>query len=195
MTTFAARPPVIRAARNAPLHSYPLIVWATTTSQAQGPEAMAIQKAADNAVDQWHAGTKASETLGLREIACAIHALQTTYDSPRDKQIAARLEDLYCDADEDGEEIRTASVVQFKDFFLKHRTLGVPKITLTPDGTLRVRWIQGPGHFFAIEFTGSPIVKLVAEVPRDHGLTARHFGAEPVDDVVSFAHKIGALVV
>ena len=72
-----------------------------------------------------------------------------------------------------------------------HRQLGLPKITLTPDGALRARWIRGEGHFFAIEFTGKPLLKLVAEVPRKPGVIANHFSSEPIERVTTFAQAIG----
>ncbi len=76
---------------------------------------------------------------------------------------------------------------QLADFFLSYRDLGLPKITLTPDGTVRVRWIQGSGNFTAIEFTGTPVAKLVAEIPRERGLTARYFFSEPIGNILTAA--------
>jgi len=93
---------------------------------------------------------------------------------------------------EEDEPIRPASVSQFKDFFLAHPELGIPKITLTPDGTLRARWIQGKGNFVALEFTGEQNAKLVAELPRDNDLTATHFGSEPLASIVAIAQSMGA---
>ena len=85
-----------------------------------------------------------------------------------------------------------ASLRQFAYFFLTHPDLGLPKITLTPDGTLRARWIRGPRNFVAIEFTGEPLAKLVSEIPRQDNLTAAHFSTEPLKNVVSIARAIGA---
>jgi hypothetical protein len=81
---------------------------------------------------------------------------------------------------------------QFVDFFLAQPRLGLPKITLTPDGTLRARWIGGQRNFVAIEFTGEPLAKLVAEIPRDSNLTAAHFASEPLKNILSVARAIGA---
>jgi hypothetical protein len=111
---------------------------------------------------------------------------------PRDRQIADRITALHRDAIAEGDRILPDSLGQFKDFFLEHHDLDLPKITLTPDGTLRARWIHGPGSFVAIEFTGVPLAKLIAEIPRDNGLTARHFSSEPVQNIRSIARAIGA---
>jgi hypothetical protein len=122
----------------------------------------------------------------------AIQALYLTHNRPRNRQIANRLTALYRAALEEDETIRPASVTQFKNFFLANPELGLPKITLTPDGTLRARWIQGTGNFVAIEFTGEPNAKLVAEIPRENGLTATHFGSEPLRNIVPVAQGMGA---
>jgi hypothetical protein len=122
----------------------------------------------------------------------AIQALYLSQNKPRNRQIANRLTALYRAALEEDETIRPASITQFKSFFLAHPELGLPKITLTPDGTLRARWVQGKGNFVAIEFTGEQNAKLVAEIPRDNGLTATHFGSEPVEDIVPVAQGMGA---
>jgi hypothetical protein len=111
---------------------------------------------------------------------------------PRDRKIADRITALYRDALADGERIVRTSLGQFTDFFLAHPDLGLPKITLTPDGTLRARWVHGPENFVAIEFTGEPLAKLVAEIPRDDSLTAPHFASEPLKSIVSVARAIGA---
>jgi hypothetical protein len=123
----------------------------------------------------------------------AIQSLYLSTNRPRDRQIAERITTLHRLALEEGEEIRPASLAQFTRFFLDHANLGLPKITLTPDGTLRARWIHGPEDFVAIEFTGNPLVRLVAEVPRrQEGQTASHFASEPVERVVSISRAIGA---
>lgn len=133
----------------------------------------------------------AEYTTGQR-IFDAIQALYLSHNTPRDRRIAERLTTLYRAALEEDETIRPASVSQFKDFFRAHPDLGLPKITLTPDGTLRARWIQGKGNFVALEFTGEQNAKLVAEIPRDNCLTASHFGSEPLANIVAVAQGMGA---
>jgi len=132
------------------------------------------------------------EYFGSQRIFEAIQAFYQSHNNPRDRQIAERLTTLYRDTLTENESILADSVAQFAAFFLKHRDLRLPRITLTPDGTLRVRWIQGAGNFTAIEFTGEPVAKLVAEIPRESGLTARHFSSEPVNNILSIARAIGA---
>jgi hypothetical protein len=122
----------------------------------------------------------------------AIQALYLSHNTARDRQIAMRLMTLYRVALEEDETIRPASISQFREFFLAHPDLGLPKITLTPDGTLRARWIHGAGDFIALEFTGEQNAKLVAEIPRDNGLTATHFGSEPLPNIVAVAQGMGA---
>jgi hypothetical protein len=122
----------------------------------------------------------------------AIQALYLSGNWPRDRQIAERITTIHRDALADDERIRAGSLAQFTQFFLAHSDLGLPKITLTPDGTLRARWVHGPGNFVAVEFTGRPTARLVAEIPREDGVTATHFDNEPVKNVVSVARAIGA---
>jgi hypothetical protein len=125
----------------------------------------------------------------------AIRSFYLSTNRPRDRQIAERITILHRLALEEREEILPASLAQFTRFFLHHSNhhLVLPKITLTPDGTLRARWIHGPEDFVAIEFTGNPLVKLVAEVPRkQEGQTASHFASEPVESVVYISRAIGA---
>ncbi len=112
---------------------------------------------------------------------------------PRDRKIADRVTSLYQDALAEDECVRPESLNQFRDFFLEHSDIGLPKITLTPDGTLRARWIHGPGSFVAIEFVGGQLVKLVAETPRADGVVARYFGSESVRNLLSVVSDIGAL--
>lgn len=164
--------------------------WKTADSHANG-DADEVSRAAEKALLHYR-DTETAKGSGHQQIANTIQLLLQTYNNPRDRQIADRLSTLGMDAVEEGEEILAGSVSQFRDFFLTHRQLALPKITLTPDGTLRVRWIHEEGHFFAIEFTGKPLVKLVAEVPRSQGITAQHFSSEPIENVVTFAHAIGA---
>lgn len=121
------------------------------------------------------------------------NAIQRLYcqDNSRDRRIAERLKTLYRDALDEGEKMQAASARQFAEFFIDHAALGLPKITLTPDGTLRVRWIAGTGNFTAIEFTGTPLVKLVAEIPRDNA-TAQYFASELILNVAGVARDLGA---
>jgi len=132
------------------------------------------------------------ESADNEQIFDAIQSLYLSDNKPRDRQIATRIIALYRDALAEDERILSASLRQFVNFFLAYPDLGLPRITLTPDGTLRVRWIQGAGNFMAIEFTGEPLVKLVAEIPREGGLSARYFGVEFVDDILLSARAIGA---
>jgi hypothetical protein len=115
-----------------------------------------------------------TEHTASQQIFEAIQALYLSSNKPRDRQIAERITALHRDAIAEDECILPDSLRQFTAFFLKHRDLGLPKVTLTPDSTLRARWIHGAGNFLAIEFTGQPLVKLVAEIPRGNGLTAQH---------------------
>jgi hypothetical protein len=126
------------------------------------------------------------------QIFNAILSLHLSDNRTRDRKIADRLTTLYRDALEEDERILSASLRQFTQFFLEHHDLSLPRIILTPHGTLRVRWMQGTGSFTALEFTGKPLVQLVAEIPRAGGETARYFSDELVDDVVSYSRALGA---
>jgi hypothetical protein len=121
----------------------------------------------------------------------AIQSLYLSTNRPRDRQIAERITELHRDVLAEGEQILPASLVQFTEFFLRHPNLSFPRITMTPDGTLRARWVRGPESFVAIEFTGRPLVKLVAEIPREGGQTAAYFASEPIDSVVPISRAIG----
>src|SRR6266545_2820943 len=125
------------------------------------------------------------EFADSEQIFNAILSLHLSDNRTRDRKIADRLTTLCRDALEEDERILSASLRQFTTFFLEPHDLGLPRIILTPNGTLRVRWIQGAGSFTALEFTGKPLVQLVAEIPRAGGETARYFSDELVDDVVS----------
>ncbi|MEO8630666.1 MAG: hypothetical protein ABI612_21595 [Betaproteobacteria bacterium] len=121
----------------------------------------------------------------------AIQSLYLSHTPPRDRRIAERITALYRDALAEDETMRADSLAQFAAFFLKNPGLGLPKITLTPEGTLRARWICAPEDFVAIEFTGQALAKAVAEIPRD-GETARYFFSEPLRTMVHSAYAIGA---
>ena len=140
----------------------------------------------------WASPSITPESADSEQIFDAIQSLYLSNNRTRDRQIAGRIIALYRDALAEDERILSASLRQFADFFLAHPDLSLPRITLTPDGTLRARWIQGEGSFTAIEFTGKPLAKLVAEIPREGGLTARYFSVEPVNKILSFARAIGA---
>lgn len=187
MTDFAMN--TIASAGEALPWCFPLL-GKTADSRANG-DANEVSKAAEGALRHFR-DTETAKGSSHQQITNTIQLLLQTYNNPRDQQIAERLSALWKDAAEEGEEILAGSISQFRDFFLMHRQPGIPKITLTPDGTLRVRWIQGAGHFFAVEFTGTPLIKLVAEVPREHGVTAQHFSSEPIKKVVAFARAIEA---
>jgi hypothetical protein len=113
-------------------------------------------------------------------------------NTERDSRIADRLTALYQDAIAESQNLLPDSIKQFREFFLAHCDLGVPKITLTPDGTLRTRWIQSNSNFAAIEFTGRQVVRFIAEIPRAGGLTARYFSSEPMDTVLQAAIALGS---
>lgn len=100
------------------------------------------------------------EDADNEQILDAIQSLHLSANKPRDRQIAARVIALSRDALAEDERILSVSLCQFTQFFLSHPDLGLPKITLTPNGTLRVRWMQGTGNYVAIEFTGRPLVQL-----------------------------------
>jgi hypothetical protein len=130
------------------------------------------------------------ESADSEQVFDAIQSLYLSNHRARDRQIAARITALYRDALAEDERILSASLRQFARFFLDHHDLSLPRITLTPDGTLRARWIQGTGSFTAIEFTGKPLVKLVAEIPREGEQTAQYFCAERIDKILChLTHK------
>jgi hypothetical protein len=134
----------------------------------------------------------AANLAGIRQTYNAIQQLYQSNNVPRDRQIADRITVLHLDALAEDQHILPASLRQFADFFLAHPDLGLPKITLTPDSTLRARWIRGPRDFVAIEFTGEPLTKLVSEIPREDNLTATHFSSEPIKNIVSIARALSA---
>jgi hypothetical protein len=122
-----------------------------------------------------------------------LHAIQSLYLSinrPRDRQIAERITELRRVVLDEGKHIVPESLEQFVDFFRNHPNLGFPRIFVTPNGTVRARWTRGPENFVAIEFTGKPLVRMVAEVPRD-GQTAAYFASEPVNSVVAASRAVG----
>ena len=132
-------------------------------------------------------GDKDPNSQALLQLTAALRSR----NDPQLSRIAERLSRLRRDAIEEDECIDLESIRQFGEFFLNHRGLAVPKITLTPDGTLSARWIHGPGDFIAIEFTGKSLAKVVAEIPRE-GDTASHFFSEPLEKLTSIARAIGA---
>lgn len=132
-----------------------------------------------------------AEHSDAEQIFDAIQSLYLSGNRPRDRQIAERITELNRDAVEEEEHIRVDSIKQFTAFFLRYTEPGFPRITLTPSGTIRVRWIHGPGHFAAIEFTGKPQVKLVAEMPGDN-TPAQYFVTGNIYAVMSLLKTIGA---
>jgi hypothetical protein len=140
-----------------------------TKTAFTGTNALAA-KLFENAADDerrthWVSPDIVTDYNTTQRIFHAIQAFYLSQNRPRDRQIAERLITLYRAAIEEDETVRPASITQFRAFFLAYPELGLPKITLTPDGTLRARWIQGPGNFVAIEFAGEPNAKLVTEIP------------------------------
>jgi hypothetical protein len=123
------------------------------------------------------------------EIYDTVQAFYLSPNKPRDRQIAERITALYRAALEEGEHILPTSLNQFTEFLLENKDLGFPRITLTPDGTIRVRWIRGEGDFVAIEFTGEPDAKLVTEMP---GLVPpMRFTREPLASVIAAVKAMG----
>ena len=137
----------------------------------------------------WSSPNITVEGPDAEHIFDAVQAFYLSNNKSRDRKIADRITALYRDALAEGEHIYPASLKQFTQFFLKNKDLGFPKITLTPDETLRVRWIQGKDNFVAIEFTGEPDAKLVAEIP---GLVPpMRFSREPLANVIAAAKSMG----
>jgi hypothetical protein len=126
------------------------------------------------------------------DIFNSIQSLYLSHNRPRDRQIAERITALHRLALEEDQHIAATSLAQFTAFFRSHPDLSLPKITLTPDCTLRIRWIHGADSFIAIEFMGGSMVKLAAEIPRKSGQISKHFASESVDSVVSVSRAIGA---
>lgn len=79
--------------------------------------------------------------------------LDSCYGS-RNMVILARLSRLYFDALVDDESIAKASFDQCVRFFLQCSDRSVPKITLTPNGTLHAHWRVGTSQALSREFTG-----------------------------------------
>jgi hypothetical protein len=126
------------------------------------------------------------------QIFDATQALYLSSNNPRDRQIADRLTTMRHIATEEEQHILPSSITQMAAFFLNHPSLALPKITLTPDGTLRAHWMKGPRNFVRIEFTGSPTARLVAEIPDDNNFTATYFSSQPLKSVVAAAKRLGA---
>ena len=140
----------------------------------------------------WASPNIVAEFTHSQQIFDAIQDLYLSSNTSRDRPIADRITALYRDALADDEHILPASLNQFTNFFLKHPELAVPKITLTPDRTLRARWIHGSNQFVAIEFTGEQHAKLVAEILREDGLIATYFASEPIKNIVKAVRALGA---
>jgi hypothetical protein len=137
----------------------------------------------------WGSPNITVEGPAAQQIFDAVQAFYLSNNKQRDHRIADRITTLYRDALAEGEHIYQASLNQFTEFFLSNKDLGFPRITLTPDETLRARWIQGKDNFVAIEFTGEPDAKLVAEIP---GLVPpMHFSRQPLENVLAVAKAMG----
>jgi len=149
---------------------------------------LSVTVSADPAHPEW--GNIIS-TDPINAVFKAIERLYLSSNTDRDRRIADRLTRLHHDALAEGESIRSASVEQFTDFFLHERGFGFPRITLTPDGALRVRWIAGVGNFTAIEFLGGGLVRFVAEIPRN-GSTAQYYVIELTTRVAQLVSELGA---
>lgn len=121
----------------------------------------------------------------------AIQSLYISPNLPRDRQIALRVTNLHRIVLAEGEHIQPPSIEQFAKFFIANPTLALPKIFVTPDGTMRARWTSAPDNFVAIEFMGAATVKLVAELPRADGKTATYFASEATDRIISTVAALG----
>lgn len=108
------------------------------------------------------------------------------------ESIAQRLTELCRDADDEGQPISSASLNQCKDFFSTHRDASLPKLTLSPDGTVCARWIHGPRNFIDIEFTGKRLVRIIAEVPRGEGHFSKLFSSELLERLPSLLTATGS---
>lgn len=87
------------------------------------------------------------------EMGNAMQALEATaLHAGRNTRIALRLMELYLDACGEKEHIITASLRACVLFFLHCPELLLPKITLTPDGTLRAHWRVGMSEAYSVEF-------------------------------------------
>ena len=185
---------------NSPTAGTSTVVWAALTGTTEHGQKLEFQKIIALSKARAEHPPQRYETLqdipaepvDGAQIFDAIQSLYLSNNERRDRKIAERITALYRDALAEDERILSASLRQFTDFFLIHPELTLPKITLTPDGTLRARWIKGAENFTAIEFTGEQVVKLVAEIPREGGLPAQYFCRESVERILSVANAIGA---
>lgn len=110
--------------------------------------------------------------------------------TPFNQQIVNRLNSLCYDALDENEEIIKPSVHQFIEFFFDNRTSILPKITLTPNGTLRARWIYSDSRFFAVEFTGNSKLKLVFQSDSSQSNYAKMATLEvKITDITTFAKE------
>lgn len=89
----------------------------------------------------------------------------------RDQQLAARLNTLAQMAQDDGTPILPTSLAQCAAFFAAHVDASLPKLTVTPVGTLRARWIGEEGTFVALEWTGASVNVCVGEGDRMTSVT------------------------
>jgi hypothetical protein len=137
----------------------------------------------------WSSPNITIEGAAAEQIFDSIQSLYLSNNKQRDRLIADRITALYRDALQEDERIYLPSLRQFTQFFITNKDLGFPRITLTPDETLRVRWITAADKFVAIEFTGECDAKLVVEIP---GLAPpMRFSREPVANVLAVARAMG----
>lgn len=135
--------------------------------------------------------TKAAEGWPA-DLSRAVSAFRSGRNQPRDRQIADRLEELGSDALDEGERILLPSIDQFRAFFLDKPGLALPIITLTPDGTLRARWMRSADEVFAVEFTGEPLLRILSRVPRPDGEVAELVAEKTPEMAARIGQTIGA---
>lgn len=134
-----------------------------------------------------------SEPTWFTAIKVIISLLQQQSFATRDRLIADRLTVLCHDALEEDEQINQESAVQFIKFFLRNPGSELPRITLTPDGTLRARWIYSKNQFFALEFTGDPYLKMVFLLSKASNKTSQPTVlSAPIDEIPVIAAQNGA---
>lgn len=105
--------------------------------------------------------------------------------STRAQQITARLTALVPMALDDDTPILPASLAQCQAFFASHADVPMPKLIVTPDGTLRTRWIGKDGAFVALEWTGESLVCMVIGDRGPDGALYHNFLLVPPDHVAT----------
>ena len=117
------------------------------------------------------------------QLCDAIEALSSN-NTPRNQQIIDRIKAIYCPKGNIYLNIVSASLEQFTKFFLELPEIDLPKITLTLDGNLKVRWIYSEGNYISIEFIGGPTIKLVADMTLEFSKIL-HGSLDPIEAVLS----------